>query len=139
MGGGRLLIRFIILILIMVLGWKIWEYTDLPMADSPPGYREQGKELVSVNIVLFSVLGLAAVFSCHFRTRVVCRHYCVASLGCRRCIMRDNIENVMQYVCWCCHRVVSRYRSDFFSGDKQSMFFVTQPLFSRLCPCFSVL
>ncbi|XP_063849997.1 gamma-interferon-inducible lysosomal thiol reductase-like isoform X2 [Scylla paramamosain] len=44
MGGGRLLIRFIIFILIMVLGWKVWEYMDLPpQLDIPPGYPQQGK------------------------------------------------------------------------------------------------
>ena len=47
MGGGRLWIRFIIFILIMVLGWKVWEYMDLPpQLDTPPGYP-QGKESVS--------------------------------------------------------------------------------------------
>ncbi|KAG0720505.1 Gamma-interferon-inducible lysosomal thiol reductase [Chionoecetes opilio] len=44
MGGGRLLIRFIILVLIVVLGWKIWEYTDLPSPEAPPGYQGHGKE-----------------------------------------------------------------------------------------------
>lgn len=49
MGGGRYLIRLIILILTIILGWKLWEYKDLPSAEPPAGYREaeQDFEVVS--------------------------------------------------------------------------------------------
>ncbi|KAK8720598.1 hypothetical protein OTU49_013215 [Cherax quadricarinatus] len=38
MGGGRL-IRFMIVVLVVVLIWKVWDYSDLPAGEPPPNFK----------------------------------------------------------------------------------------------------
>ncbi|XP_042223978.1 gamma-interferon-inducible lysosomal thiol reductase-like isoform X2 [Homarus americanus] len=45
MGGGRL-IRLMIVVLVVVLIWKVWDYSDLPTAEAPPNFKV-GEALVA--------------------------------------------------------------------------------------------
>ncbi|XP_045137149.1 gamma-interferon-inducible lysosomal thiol reductase-like isoform X4 [Portunus trituberculatus] len=63
MGGGRLLIRFIIFILIMVLGWKVWEYMDLPpQLDTPPGYPQAGRREPAAEVMSYPPLNVVVYY-----------------------------------------------------------------------------